>query len=403
MENDRIEQRIVMAAMIGATISVYMGYTALLFLSLYKIFKAKPISMGTICKKDGLLCSVIVYLIFQLLQTQYKFYGSQAFVLIILQIVAYITIRDKFETQEEYDTLMDILVLGSIMISVVGIVQYFTLEPSAMPKSWVDKNVYDIQIRVYSNMYNPNVLGAYLVSMICMTIGSIEELMKRPLHFIALILCSICLIFTYSRAALLTLAIAVIVLTVLKKNRRYVVYGMIILILALGIDGNNYAKRMSLEFAAKDSSIEYRIEIYKTVVDIIQDHPLLGTGLNTMQVYIDQYSTKIKAPVFHGHNLLLHVMAETGMIGLALLSVMLGKAINNAIKIVIYSQNKGIKSIGVGMSMFYMTLLIQGLTDAVVFAPQYAIFIWMVMAISDGIWMKLSKETKQHRWWRYEG
>jgi O-antigen ligase len=317
--------------------------------------------------------------------------------------VAYITIRDKFEAQEEYDALMNILVLGSIMISVVGIVQYFTLEPSTIPKSWVDKNVYDIQIRVYSTLYNPNVLGAYLVSMICMTVTSIEEMRKRPFHVISLLLCSICLMFTYSRAALLTLAVAIMVLTVLKKNRKYIVYGVIILILALVIDGNNYVKRMSPGFAAKDSSIEYRVEIYKTVVDIIQDHPFWGTGLNTMQVYIDQYSTKIKAPVFHGHNLLLHVMAETGMIGLLLLLVMLGKAIKNAIEIVIYSQNKGIKTIGVGMSMFYMTLLIQGITDAVVFAPQYAIFIWMMMAISDGIWMKLSKENKQYRWWRYEG
>ncbi|MBB6216265.1 O-antigen ligase [Anaerosolibacter carboniphilus] len=403
MGNDRIEQRIIMLAMIAASISAYMGYTVLLILGLYKIFKSKPLGMNFICKKNGLLCSIIVYLFFQLIQTQYTFYGLQAFTLIILQIVAYITIRDNFKTQEEYGDLINILVLGSIMISVIGIVQYFYLDPSVVPKSWIDKTVYNIQIRVYSTMYNPNVLGAYLVSMICITVTAIEEMRNRLFHVISLCLCSICLIFTYSRAALLALAVATVVLTALKKNKRYIIYGMIILILALMIDGSNYTQRMSPELASKDSSIGYRLEIYKAAMNIIQDHALFGTGLNTMQVYIDQYSTQIKAPVFHGHNLFLHTLAETGFIGFSLLLVMLGKAIKNAIEMVIYSQNKGIKTIGISMSMFYMTLLIQGITDAVVFAPQYAIFVWTMMAISDGIWMKLEKENRQHRWWRYEG
>ncbi|MFT9495242.1 O-antigen ligase family protein [Anaerosolibacter sp.] len=403
MGNRRIEQRIVMASLIAASISVYIGYLGLLSLLIYKIFKMKTSEKDFLGKSNGTLWVIIIYLLFQLLQTQYTFYGFQAFTLIILQIAAYITIRDNFSTEKEYSTLINILVWGSIIISCIGIIQYFYLDPSDLPKSWVDKNIYDIQIRVYSTLYNPNVLGAYLVSMICMTIASLEEIRKRPVHVISLFLCSICLIFTYSRAALLTLAIATMVLTALKKNKRYIIYGIIILIAALMIDGSNYTQRMNPEFAAKDSSIEYRIEIYRTVIDIIEDHMVFGTGLNTMRVYIDQYSSEIKAPVFHGHNLFLHTMAETGVIGLLLLLIMLGKSIKNSIEMVNESQNRGIKTIGISMSLFYMTLLIQGIVDAVVFAPQYSIFIWTMMAISDGIWINSRKEYRQHRWWRYEG
>jgi O-antigen ligase len=95
-------------------------------------------------------------------------------------------------------------------------------------------------------------------------------------------------------------------------------------------------------------------------------------------------------------------MAETGIIGLLLLLIMLGNSTKNSIVMVNENQNRGIKIIGISMSLFYMTLLIQGTVDAVIFAPQYSIFVWTMMAISDGIWINSRKEYRQNRWWKYE-
>jgi O-antigen ligase len=58
--------------------------------------------------------------------------------------------------------------------------------------------------------------------------------------------------------------------------------------------------------------------VWLVVPQIVADHPLLGTGLNTFPLAFSRYGrTGLTGPPPHAHNIFLNFAAETGVVGLA--------------------------------------------------------------------------------------
>lgn len=69
-----------------------------------------------------------------------------------------------------------------------------------------------------------------------------------------------------------------------------------------------------------------RLALWRVVPAIIADHPLIGTGLGTFQFAYERYRRDSSAVAFapFAHNLFLNFAAETGLLGLVALLLMLG-------------------------------------------------------------------------------
>lgn len=275
-------------------------------------------------------------------------------------------------------------ILCSIIISIIGIFQFYFLKNIIIPASWVDENVYNIEMRSFSTLLNPNVLGGYLLLIISLTIGELEYKEGNKIYLTILFLSSYCLVLTYSRSAWITLFILVFTNLILRKKAHYFFYGIFYILLILSI-GRNGLERLSIDNALYDSSIYYRIEIYRAAVRIIKENILIGTGLNTMQYYINDYSNFIKAPVYHAHNIILNIWGETGFIGVLFFVI---------IFIAIFKDLLYIKKYRVSFSLFLciLSILIQGVFDAVFITPQFLIFATYIISIIRNLRLSIPED-----------
>lgn len=269
-----------------------------------------------------------------------------------------------------------LLVLG-IVISSIGIVQYYCLNIN-MPSSWVDTSLYDISFRAYSTFYNPNILAVFLGITILTGIVKYESVRSgkvRILSLICLVLSILCILLTYSRNGWLSVSIMLIVLSLLDK--KYIKYAILFPIIFLSFELIGKTGRLLPENLLADSSIHYRIEIWKSSLNIIKDNLLLGVGPGTIWQKIPLYSMEIKSYVSHAHNIYLQKLVDTGVIGLFLLICFL-KYIWDKIKKDVFS-NKEVSVIAFG---FYIILLVNGVVDATGFQSQISIFLWAFIGIN---------------------
>jgi O-antigen ligase len=70
---------------------------------------------------------------------------------------------------------------------------------------------------------------------------------------------------------------------------------------------------------ASTDLVEDRLQIWRTSVDLIRAHPLLGTGPGTFQTVFNRRKPPNLERKWSAHNLWLHYAVETGLVGLAAL------------------------------------------------------------------------------------
>jgi O-antigen ligase len=123
---------------------------------------------------------------------------------------------------------------------------------------------------------------------------------------------------TLSRSGYFGLVFGLLVLAIpLRREifspRVITVVGIALLLLAVVISRSHYAEQVfKSRFTASDRSAQVHYQIFALVPPILQDHPLLGLGLNTFSVY---YQFQTGRTDWGPHSFYVALLAETGLIG----------------------------------------------------------------------------------------
>ncbi|NTV52701.1 MAG: tetratricopeptide repeat protein [Candidatus Firestonebacteria bacterium] len=198
--------------------------------------------------------------------------------------------------------------------------------------------------RMFGTLGNPNFLAAFVL--MCLPVAGMLFLMaRRPALKTLLLLMflemAVSIIFTKSRGAMYALAGQLVVLVAYfiydwrhndnqlwKGNRRWLVALALAAGLTLLLPNVRSSIVVSVErtvatLNVKEIHITPRLYIWRSALQMIRDHPLLGTGLDTFQITFPKYrlaeywrlewnGTPEKA-----HNFFLQIGATTGLLGLA--------------------------------------------------------------------------------------
>ena len=143
---------------------------------------------------------------------------------------------------------------------------------------------------------------------------------------------------TGSRTGLIATALALGVLAVAKRNRRafagLAVAGLLaatfLLVTNVGRTALDQVLRDTNPSSSSVSSLTGRTTIWPVVLDAIGERPLSGHGLGTTTSVLSTRSNQTNFVVEHAHSLWLHLALTTGVIGLALLTIALTKAVRHA-------------------------------------------------------------------------
>jgi len=132
----------------------------------------------------------------------------------------------------------------------------------------------------------------------------------------------------YSRTASLAFALTTVAMCALNARywRRFILMLAVVVagaVIVLAQTGAPSAPRVTAAVRVdRDAGIMMRQKVWRDTLPMIRDHLFVGTGLGTYDdVAYSQYHSTADPHFFrngwHAHNVFLHVLAETGIIGLA--------------------------------------------------------------------------------------
>ncbi len=197
-------------------------------------------------------------------------------------MLAYFLAVNLIRSTKQLLHTVKLLAVSLLITSVYGLYQNFF---GAAFAEWHDGAMFsDISTRVVSSFENPNVFGEYLILLIPMTI-SLLLLRKDPKSKVIQALTLICacgsLIYTWSRGAWLGFIIAMFVylLVMYKHTMALCILGLLALPFAVPFLPASVVNRFTSIGNLNDTSTNYRVNIWKAVVKMIEDTFVTGIGV----------------------------------------------------------------------------------------------------------------------------
>ncbi|HPY96318.1 MAG TPA: O-antigen ligase family protein [Candidatus Cloacimonadota bacterium] len=190
---------------------------------------------------------------------------------------------------------------------------------------------YGFDQRIYGLYNNSNIYGGMLTFFVLLSIylyNCSKNTLFRMTMLVLIIFASIQIIFTYSRGAQLGFIAslgAYIVFKNLKSKKRLIMaliaFIMIFLIIITAFP-SIYTRFLNLDVKNATFSELDRLSIWLSSVQLFQQKPIYGIGVNNFQNLYKKYHLASKiypdrvVTHLHSHNLLLNVLSAQGLIGL---------------------------------------------------------------------------------------
>jgi O-antigen ligase len=132
-------------------------------------------------------------------------------------------------------------------------------------------------------------------------------------------------------------------LSIIKRISGRLILALASIILLAGLasyifSGESPAKRIASVFDTRNTSNEWRIEMWQSTLDLVRDHPITGVGAGNWKIAIYPYYGKYQPSVYrhwrNPHNDYLQVAAEKGLPGLVIYLILLISLIYTGLRII---------------------------------------------------------------------
>jgi len=292
---------------------------------------------------------------------------------------------ERFRSQPFLMQILQTLGAVATCVVLIGIAQHIT--GVATERLWVDIHANPtLKTRVYSTWENPNILAgylsvaaAYLMSYISVT----KPHRRRWMLFAGLVLLLVCQVYTFSRGFWAATAVEVIAF-VFFFYRKGIWYLLGVIAAGATLAGPAIWHRMqTLKDIYEDSSAVMRLAYLDIGQAIIRDHPF-GVGWYNYRNVFPEYDYYFKNPdviMYHCHNMLMNITAETGIQGLVLFLVAWLSFLVIAWQLNRKGRRFWLKAFGRGYLLMSLAMFVGGLGDHVFFNVRMGVLFWLLSTI----------------------
>jgi putative inorganic carbon (hco3(-)) transporter len=298
-------------------------------------------------------------------------------------------------------SLITIYLITALAVGIGGLRQWF-FGATALA-TWVDaSSTLAGTTRVYSFLGNPNLLAGYLIPSIFFSASAFFAWRGRLPKLLAVLIGlanTTCLVLTFSRASWLgTMAAAVVYVSLLfliyRRNlpRLLQVWGLPMLLGGLGL-GLALAilavpplrDRFFSIFAGRDdSSNNFRLNVWKAVIEMIKDYPVfgIGPGNDAFNKLYPLYQ-EARFTALSTYSILLEVPLETGFVGLGAFVWLLIVTFNYAgqqVRRLLQLESQELFWL-IGAIAALVGILVQAMADTVLYRPQITTLWWWMFAM----------------------
>jgi len=229
--------------------------------------------------------------------------------------------------------------------------------------------------------------GMLMAAVIIITAAALYFLSRKEyrafgLYAIALLVTGTGLLFTLTRGSWLgAFAGVLIVLLAIDRKKALVFIGALI-VLAFSLKSTIFFERaLSSLNLKKASSVNERIYMWQSGIEMIKDRPLLGVGAgNVARVYPEYRNRKsIDRDFFHLHNNLIHIGAMDGLAGVSAFLLIFLVLWRSLYKSVFSEGSIYMKYIITGVFAYSIAFFINGMFEYNFFASQVVLIFWFFM------------------------
>ncbi|MBW4684640.1 MAG: IctB family putative bicarbonate transporter [Komarekiella atlantica HA4396-MV6] len=303
----------------------------------------------------------------------------------------------------------------SLIVSVYGLRQWF-FGATALA-TWVDpESPLSKTTRVYSYLGNPNLLAGYLLPAVVFSLVAIfawQSWIKKALALTMFLVNTACLVLTFSRGGWIGLVAAVVSVMALLVYWRsiemppfwrtwslpIVLGGLIgILVLAVLFVEPVRLRVFSIFADRKDSSNNFRRNVWDAVFEMIRDRPIIGIGPghNSFNKIYPLYQ-RPRYTALSAYSILLEVAVETGFIGLACFLWLIIVTFNTGLMQV--RRLRQLRSVEgfwlIGAIATLLGMLTHGMVDTIWFRPEVNTLWWLMVALIASYWTPLAQNQTQ--------
>jgi putative inorganic carbon (HCO3(-)) transporter len=295
-----------------------------------------------------------------------------------------------------WDRIVAALLGGGLLTSVIGIRQLYG-DTSALAR-WSDPNsVARGTVRIYSTLDNPNLLAGYLLPLLPLAVVALwrwRRLSARLFALTTIVLGSAAVGFSFSRGGWLGLLAAYGVLGLLLALRltrswpplwrrlfplALLLLSVTALVVAFMLVEPLQVRVMSLLAGREDSSNNFRINVWMSVLQMIQDRPWLGIGPgNDAFNLIYPLYQQPKFNALSAYSIPLELAVEGGIPGLLAGFGLLWGSLRCGLAQLRTDHALTLPALGAAAAI--VGLLVQGLTDTIFFRPEVQITGWFCLA-----------------------
>jgi putative inorganic carbon (HCO3(-)) transporter len=298
--------------------------------------------------------------------------------------------------------LIAIYLNTALIVSVYGINQ--SIYGARQLATWVDaESTLAKTTRVYSFLNNPNLLAGYLLPAIAFSVAAFfvwRGWVYKTLAIVMVVVNTTCLQATYCRGAWIGATVGMMVAAALvyywlrPKLPKFwhswglpMVLGGLVTIggVAILLVPSLHDRALSIFSGSKDSSNNFRIEVWAAVRNMIHDRPLLGFGPGD-RVFKKVYPIYQLGPRFSAlgaYSVFLETIVEIGLIGFACFLWTILVTLNCGIRSTIR-----LRQIGDPQAFWLMAAIVstvstfcQGAVDTVWYRPAVQTLWWLMAAI----------------------
>lgn len=289
-------------------------------------------------------------------------------------------------------TIAPALVLGSLPFSVAALVEYIVKfsNIAAHVSDWaIFQWIFDVSFaghRAHGGLSHPNILSNYLTIILGLGLGLLVGQIRSGIRdyspkltaviVAATSLAGIGIFCSSSRNGLIAAVVLLLIAGYIARQYRWVwILGLIIIgatatgLLVLGFGG----RALSLDLFTQDP----RVAAWQIAIDLIQQRPLVGSGLGGFSHQYVPFSVTGHERLFHPHNLWLYLATDTGIPTMLLFCWVVGRTYATGVyRLVMTRHNTALLSYVLG----FTGCILFALFDVTLFDARINVLSWFLLA-----------------------
>jgi len=365
-------------ALIFTPISAYVSVPLLLSAFIFLLISRYKITLNLLDKMQlALMGAVFLATIFAV----YKGHSLLCSVVFIGYILSYFLARSLLNDEKSVIKILSWLSYTTLMISIIGIVQYFT------KFNLVIKDVPVIVLkgeRISSICYNPLILASYLAFLLPVFVAFFIKGYKRVLLGATICLGLIAFFFTMSRGPTIGLIVSLTVLIYFLVRKKLIAVALPVALIAACFLFTPLRSRF-IRTLDPVTDIARKVTVVPGI-RMWKDHSILtGVGVHNFYLLYEKYCFPGYAGEPHYiHCMYLNFLVETGIIGLSVLIAIFIIIIRWSWQI--YKGNSDFKGwIAVALFSSFLGFLVHNIVDNTPYVVGLGLLFWAGMGVISGI------------------